>query len=344
MRRRAIRSASSLGRKRALRDEVDAERERLHRREHQLRPRPREAHQLGQRPHHEVRLPAHPELGFDPQRPRAVLDPALHPAQHVPLQRRQDGLAVALEHQRPRLVQAVHERLAQVAAEGAAHQPLQLRPGGGAGVEVVGEARVRLVGSHPRALQLGRAQQAAVAREQPAPQRRQPLARVALRGARDVGGDVALGVAQAHEEEQRRALRVELLQALRVRGDVAREVSRIPSHLLRVAAHLPAAADAHDLDVGGHRLQRAEQREEALALAVLGEPRVRAGGHRERGPAVVEVGAEHEVAVHEADRRAHARYRVPRLLVAWARTRSSAPRSSTSTCLSAVMRTAPGPL
>ncbi len=121
-------------------------------------------HQLGQRPHHELRLPARPELRFDPQRPRPVLDPAIHPAQHVALQRRQDGLAVALEHQRPRLVQPVHLRLAQVAAERAAHQPLQLRPGRGTRVEVVGEARVRLVGPHSRALQLGGAQQAAVAR------------------------------------------------------------------------------------------------------------------------------------------------------------------------------------
>ena len=76
-------------------------------------------------------------------------------------------------------------------------------------------------------------------------------------------------------------------------------------HLARVPLDLPAAADTHDLDVGRHRLQRAEQREEALALAVLGEPLVGAGRHRERGPAVVEVGAEHAVAVHEADRRTH---------------------------------------
>ncbi len=128
---------------------------------------------------------------------------------------------------------------------------------------------------------------------------------MALRGARNVGGDVALGVAQAHQKEQRRALGVEFLQALGVCGYVAFEGARVACHLFRVAGHLPVAADAHDLDVGGDRLQGAEQREEALALAIFGEPLVGAGRHYERSPTVVEVGAEHEIPVHEADRWTH---------------------------------------
>jgi hypothetical protein len=83
-----------------------------------------------------------------------VLDVSVHPAHHVSLQRRQRRLAVALEHERARLVQPVDERLAEAPAEGPAHQPLQLHPARLSDRQVVGQARVGLVGPDPRALQI----------------------------------------------------------------------------------------------------------------------------------------------------------------------------------------------
>ena len=63
-------------------------------------------------------------------------------------------------------MQAVDVGLAQAAAERAAHEPLQLHPARRPDRQVVGQPRVRLIGAHPRALQLLTLQQAAVAREQ----------------------------------------------------------------------------------------------------------------------------------------------------------------------------------
>ena len=102
--RQAVRQEARVQRK------VDAERQRLRRREHQLHARARELRLLGQRAQHQLRLPARAGLRLDPQRAAAVLDVAVHPAHHVALQRRQRRLAVALEHERARLVQPVERR------------------------------------------------------------------------------------------------------------------------------------------------------------------------------------------------------------------------------------------
>ena len=105
----------------------------------------------GSAPSDQLRLPARAGLGLDPQRPAAVLDVAVHPAHHVALQRRQHRLAVALEHERPRLVQPVDQRLAEAPAERPAHQPLQLHPARLADRQVVGQTGVGLVGALTRA-------------------------------------------------------------------------------------------------------------------------------------------------------------------------------------------------
>ena len=92
-----------------------------------------------------------------------MLDAALAPAHHVALQRREHRLAVALEHERPRLVEPVHGRLAESPAERPPHKPLQLDAPRGPDVQVVREERVQPIGMHPRALELGGAEHAPVA-------------------------------------------------------------------------------------------------------------------------------------------------------------------------------------
>jgi hypothetical protein len=93
---------------------------------------------LGQRADHELRLPADPELRLDAQPPPVMVDVAVAPAQDVGLHRREHGLAVALEDERLRLVQAVDLGLAEAAAERPAYQPLELDRAGRAHVEVGG--------------------------------------------------------------------------------------------------------------------------------------------------------------------------------------------------------------
>ncbi len=130
-----------------------------------------------------------------------MLDIAVHPAHHVALQRRQHSLAVALEHQRPRLVQPVNLRLSQPPAEGSAHQPLQLHTTRLADRKEVSQPRVGLIGAYPRALQIGDLQHSPITYREGAPDRIHPLARMTLGGARHVGGDIALGIAQAHKQK-----------------------------------------------------------------------------------------------------------------------------------------------
>ena len=71
-----------------------------------------------------------------------------------------------------------------------------------------------------------------------------------------------------------------------------------------VALEIPASPDTQDLHVGFERLERAQEREQARALGLLGKPLIGGAGDRERRPAVVEALAEHAVAVDERDRRA----------------------------------------
>ncbi len=255
--------------------QVDAERQRLGRGEHQLHARARELRLLGQRPQHQLRLPARADLRLDPQRPAAVLDVPVHPAHHVPLQGRERRLAVALEHERPRLVQPIHLRLADAPTKSPAHQPLQLHPAHLADRQVVGQTRVGLVGAHPRALQLGDLHHASVPHRERAPDLPQPLAWMALGGTRDEGGHVALGFAQAHDHEHRGACRADLTEVLLVfsgvtssRTDVGHALS-VVFELARIPLQIPAPSHSQDLHVGLDRLQRAEQREEAGALAIL---------------------------------------------------------------------------
>src|SRR6185437_1400362 len=88
--------------------------------------RSRKRGSLWQGAQHKLRLPADAELGLDPQRAAPVLDKTIHPTHHVALQRREQGVAVAFESQRARLVQSIDAGLAQTAAEGSTDEPLQL--------------------------------------------------------------------------------------------------------------------------------------------------------------------------------------------------------------------------
>ena len=150
-----------------------------------------------------------------------MLDVAVHPAHHVALERREHRLAVALEDQRARLVQPVDVRLAEAPAECPADEPLELHPTGLSHGQEVRKAGMRLVGADTGLLQLGHAQEAPVTCGECAFEAFPPLPRVLLGYARDIGGDIALRVAQAHHQEDRRSRRPDVLQAAPVFLDVA---------------------------------------------------------------------------------------------------------------------------
>ena len=143
-----------VGQESRVQGEVNAERQALRRREHQLDPPARKMRLLGQRSHNHLRLPARAQLRLDPQRPPTVLHVAVDPAHDVALERRQNSLAVALEHQRSRFVQPVDLWLAERPAESPAHEPLQLDATRGTNGQEIRQPRVGLVGAHPRALEL----------------------------------------------------------------------------------------------------------------------------------------------------------------------------------------------
>src|ERR1700684_1540554 len=99
---------------------------------------------------------------------------------------------------------------------------------------------------------------------------------------RHVRGDVALGVAQAYQQEHVRPHRRQLIQATAVLIDVATSracvcardttfcACEMPAvQLADVALDLPVSAHAQDLHVRLDRLEAAEQREETCTLALL---------------------------------------------------------------------------
>ncbi len=305
-----------VGQEARVQRQVHAERQALGRREHELGAGAREPHTLRKRAQHQLRLPARPELRLDLQSPAPILDVAVGPAHHVALQRRQHGLAVALEHERARLVQTVDDRFPQPPAERPAHEPLQLDAARLAHRQEVLEPRVRMVCAHAHPLELRRAQQTPVAHRQRAPEPLPPLVRMLSRRPRDVGGDVALGIAQAHQQEHRGLCRPDIAEAPHVLLDVALACAGVGASVGRrgravlaqpagVALQLPAPANPQDLHVGLDRLQSPDQREEAGALAFLAQPRIGRCLHRKCRPPVVEPLGEHAVPVDEGDRRRH---------------------------------------
>ena len=242
-------------------------------------------------------------------------------------------------------MQAVDLRLAEAAAERAPHEPLQLDAARRAHRQEVGEPRVRLVGAHPRALELRRLQQALRAQRERRSERRAPVARTTFGEPRDVAGDIALGIAQADEHEQRRTSRAERDQPRRMLPCVASPRPRMQARSAGSRSRRPRARariarcrrrgrpDAQDLHVGLDRLERTEQREHARALALVAQPLIGGDLDRERRPRIRRVLGEHAVAVREADRHPHlsartgvspARARRPRLAPEAARPASSA--------------------
>ena len=153
----------------------------------------------------------------------------------------------------------------------------------------------------------------------------QPLARMALGGARDVRGDVALGLAQADDQEHLRPRRADLAQATpRVprRSAVARACQRVPRLCDCERAPLRGAlGSSRPARARSAQSQRRPTRRICTSASIASsapssarnrarlpssrQPFVGLGLDRERRPAVVERVREHAVAVHEADRRLH---------------------------------------
>ena len=294
---------------------VDGEVDRLERGEQQLGARAGEDGGVGERAEGQERLPALAELGLDAQalRPAPVArhggDARLEEPQHVVLERDEAPVAVVVEDDRLWLEAVVHLRLAEAAAQAAAHEPLQRRGGRALAAEVVGEALVgvALVGQHVG--ELGLAQPARVGEAE----RALELApAVAAPGAHDAGGarlERARGVRQPQGEVGLRsrdrapreagALGVDHCAPL---GEVA--VARVDGRVRArgVVLERPLAADAQQLEVGLQAVrgvgQVAHQVDLAAARAAL------VGVHLEPvdRPHLVAVRAPDEVAVHERDR------------------------------------------
>ena len=184
-----------------IQGEIDAERQALGRGEHELDPDPGEARLLGERAQHQLRLPAGAQLGLDAQAPELVLDIGVHPAQHVTLQRRQQRLAVALEHECSGLVQAVDLGLPETAAERAPDEPLQLDAPGRPDGQEAGQPRVDLIGLDACPLELCGREHGPLARREGAPERSQPVSRSAFRGLRHIRGDVPCRLLEADNQK-----------------------------------------------------------------------------------------------------------------------------------------------
>ncbi len=213
-------------------------------------------------------------------------------------------LAVVLESERAGLVQTIDLRLAETSTEGATDEPLQLHPAHGAHAHEVAEASLELAGAHTQALEIRGLQQTSIARREGLPERAKPLARMFLGRARNVGGDIAVGVAQAYEQEERwlgGADRLDVAGVLARVDPVGARVGRRAESvdLAQVGIEIPGAGDAEYLNVGFERLERAHQAREPRALGLVGEPLIRGAGNRERGPRVIQGGPEDDAAVNE---------------------------------------------
>ena len=82
-----------------------------------------------------------------------MLDVAVHPPQHISLQRREHGFTVALECKRGGFVRRIDRGFTKAPAERASNQPLQLRGARGPNHEEVSQPCVHLVGADSHALQ-----------------------------------------------------------------------------------------------------------------------------------------------------------------------------------------------
>ena len=237
-----------------------------------------------------------------------MVDVAVAPAQHVGLQRREHGLAVALEDERLRLVQAVDLGLAEAAAERPSHQPLEFDRAGGTHVEVGGQARVGFVGPNTQRLEARQRQHPRLLPGDRGAHRVRPPAPSRPRVARERGG-VTRGGLQPDGDRDPGLAGIEVIEALAmpgreglqrlgVRGALGQEIAR-------VLRDVEGSAHPQDLQVRLDGLERRDQAREALALvgrgqAVEGMRR----GHEQR-PRVAIRAAETEVAVDEAQRGAH---------------------------------------
>ena len=290
--------------------EIDSRGKRFGGREHELQPRPRKARPFWQRAGHQVRLPAHPELRLDSQRAPAVLEVAVRPAHHVSFERCKQRFAARLEHERARLVEAVHDGLPEAAAERPPHEPLDLRGARRSDLDEAREPRVHAVGTRANALELPGRQQPAVESQNGAAKRREGAAGPLLECAGHERGDIRLGIAQAHEDEDLRAPRGAQAEVARVSVEVSPRQLAMRSlgftrEALGIPRGAPAASDAQDLNIRLHGFERTEERREADALLSVREGVVGVRARHERRPRIAGSACEHAVAVHEADRRSH---------------------------------------
>ena len=203
--------------------EINAERQRLGCGEHQLQPPAGEVGPLGERTGHQLRLPALPRLGFDPQRAPAMFDVAVQPAQHVRLERRENGCAIAFEEQPLRFMQTVDDGLANRATERAAYEPLHLNRAHRPCLDEVRDPGVRGIGTQPKPFQLTRRKRVPVTPSERFAQPLQELARRSLEEARDLRADIALGRLETYREVDGRYRVADVAELCELRFDVTLE-------------------------------------------------------------------------------------------------------------------------
>ena len=246
-----------------------------------------------------------------------MLDVTVDPAQHVPLQRRQHRLAVALEDQRSRLVQPVDRRLPQPAAESPPHEPLQLDSPGGSRGQELDQPCMSLIGENAHTLQLVRLQERRITKREGLDECSPPVAWLPFDRTRDVTRNVTPGLSQTHEHEQCRARGVELVKPANVIVHVTSARARV-GLASRRRAHFVVELDfvalvrwtarqAQYLHVGLERLERPEQRKEAGALALIAEPLVGRRLDLKCRPGIRQALGKHAIAIREADRGSHQR-------------------------------------
>ena len=204
MRRRAMRSASSLGRKRAFSDRSIANGRLSGGANISSARAPGNVDALGQRPEHELGLPARARARTRSAgtRPRCSTDASVQritsPSSGASTASPLRSNTSARGSCRPST-----SRLAEPAAERAPHEPLQLRRRAPARTGRKSARRACAWSARTRARSSSRDRQHAPVAQREAPSQR---ARSHSRGSalgepRDVRGDVALGIAQAHEHE-----------------------------------------------------------------------------------------------------------------------------------------------
>ena len=267
-----------------------------------------EVETLGHGTQDELRLPARAQLRLDEQRPRPLLDFAVEPSQNIALQRRQHGLAVALEREGARCVEGVDAWLSEATTEHASNEPLQLDSSRWAHGEEIGQASSYGVSLDAATLELRRRERAPVEHGRSSPHPRPDIASRPRRQAREVAREVEVRLPQADEDVEGGVERRPPAQARALSGEIAAALVRALLAVVEVASvaiDLPTAGDTQELHIRFRRLKRADDRKHPRPLVLAVEPRVRRERDLERRPRIADAFREDAVAVDERDRCFH---------------------------------------